>query len=78
MIKNTEWGAFTYLSQSKYGKYGNINYSGTNKEVAINNCSSYITGIGGDTVSASSSSTTCTTNTYEMEKGQAASTTGTI
>ncbi len=78
MIKNTEWGAFTYLSQSKYGKYGNINYSGTNKEVAINNCSSYITGIGGDTVSASSSSTTCTTNTYEMEKGQAASTTGNI
>ena len=33
MIKNTEWGAFTYLSQSKYGKYGNKNYSGLNKKI---------------------------------------------
>ena len=28
MIKSTEWGAFTYLSQSKYWKYGNTDYSG--------------------------------------------------
>jgi len=78
MVKNTEWGIVAMLSQSKYGKYGNPNYEGANKEVAINNCSSYITGIGGDTVSASSSTTTCTTNTYETELGKAASTTGTI
>ena len=78
MSKNSEWGAVAYLSQSKYGKYGNPNYEGVNKEVAINNCENYITGIGGDTVSDDSSSATCTTNTYETAKGQAASTTGNI
>ena len=78
MIKNTEWGIVAYLSQSKYGKYGNSSYSGTNKEVAINNCSNLITGIGGDSVSTAQSTTTCTTNTYETAKGQAASTTGTV
>ena len=78
MSKNSEWGAVAYLSQSKYGKYGNPNYEGVNKEVAINNCENYITGIGGDTVSDDLSSATCTTNTYETAKGQAASTTGNI
>ena len=80
MSKNSEWGAVAYLSQSKYGKYGNPNYEGVNKQVAINNCSNYkyITGVGGDTVSAVESSTSCTTNTYETSKGQAASTTGNI
>ena len=78
MGKNTEWGIVAMLSQSKYGKYGNPSYSGADKEVAINNCSNYVTGIGGDSVSAGQSSTTCTTNTYETEKGQAASTTGNI
>ncbi len=78
MNKGSEWGAVAYLSQSRYGKYGNSNYNGINKRIFINNCDQYITGIGGDTVSASSSSTTCTTNTYETEKGQAASTTGNI
>ena len=37
MIKNTEWVIVAYLSQSKYGKYGNENYTGADKEVAINN-----------------------------------------
>lgn len=78
MSKNSEWGSVAYLSQSKYGKYGNPNYTGADKEVAINNCSNGITGIGGDTVGAVESSTTCTTNTYETEKGQTASTTGNI
>ena len=78
MSKNNEWGAVAYLSQSKYGKYGNSKYTGADKEIAINNCSNYITGIGGDTVSASESSTTCATNTYETANGQTASTTGTI
>ncbi len=78
MMKNTEWGAVAYLSQSKYGKYGNTTYTGANKEIAINNCSSYITGIGADSVSASSSDDSCITNTYETSKGQTASTTGNI
>jgi len=78
MAKNSEWGAIAYLSQSKYGKYGNSNYSGIEKEIMINNCSNYITGIGADSQNASSSTETCTTNTYETSKGQAASTTGNI
>ena len=47
MMKNTEWGAVAYLSQSEYGKMGNSNYSGTNKEVYINNSSSRYTGRSG-------------------------------
>ena len=70
MMKNREWGAVAYLSQSKYGK--------DKEEVYINNCSNLITGIAGDTASAGSNTTTCTINTYETEKGQKASTTGTI
>ena len=41
MIKNSEWGAVAYLSQSKYGKYGNDSYEGANKEVYQNKSSSY-------------------------------------
>ncbi len=78
MTKNSEWGAVAYLSQSKFGKYGNSNYTSTNKEVAINNCNSHMTGIDGDTVNSPASNTTCTTNTYETKKGQSASTTGNI
>ena len=37
MIKNSEWGAVAYLTHSRYGKYGNGNYEGRNKEVYINN-----------------------------------------
>ena len=47
MMKNSEWGAVVYLTQSKYGKYGNSDYSGANKEVYINNSSSYYTGRSG-------------------------------
>lgn len=39
MMKNTEWGAVAYLSESKYGRNGT--------EITINNSSSYLTG-GGD------------------------------
>ena len=71
MMKNMEWGAVTYLSHSKYG---------INKEITINNCSNYITGIGADEVSASESSTTCTTdkNKYNGTSGVNASTTGNV
>ena len=37
MMKNMEWGAVAYLSHSKYGKYGNENYVGENKQLYINN-----------------------------------------
>ena len=76
MMKNTEWGAVTYLYHSKYGRCT----SGKCEELTINNCSDYITGIGADTVSASSSSTTCTTdkNKYNGVSGVKASTTGNL
>ena len=42
MMKNSEWGAVAYLSQSRYGKYENSNYEGANKRIY---CSGqYITG----------------------------------
>ena len=44
MIKNIEWGAVAYLSHSKYG---------VNKEVYINNSSSYYTGRSGGNVGGS-------------------------
>ena len=73
MMKNTEWGAVTYLYHSKYGRCT----SGTCEKLTINNCNNYITGIGADTVSASDSSTTCTTdkNRYNGASGVKASTT---
>ena len=76
MMKNTEWGAVTYLYHSKYGRCTN----GTCEEITINNCSTFTTGIGADTVSASDSSTTCTTdkNKYNGESGVKASTTGNV
>ena len=76
MITNMEWGAVAYLTNSKYGRCT----SGSCTEVTINNCSSYITGIGADSVSDSKSSTTCTTtaNKYNGTKGVLASTTGNI
>ena len=66
LMKNSEWGAVAYLTQSTYGK---------NSEVWINNNSNYITGQAGDSVSASSSSTT---NAYTTENGVKASTTGNV
>ena len=44
MMKNTEWGAVAYLSQSKYGKMGNQNYNDSNKEIYLNNDGNYYTG----------------------------------
>ncbi len=69
MMKNSEWGAVAYLSHSEYGK---------EDEVYINNCSSYITGIGADSASDSSSATTCNddANKYNGTSGVNASTTG--
>ncbi len=76
MITNMEWGAVAYLTNSKYGRCA----SGSCTEVTINNCSSYITGIGGDSISAYNSSSTCTNsvNKYNGTKGVLASTTGNV
>lgn len=68
LMKNSEWGAVAYLTQSKYGRDG--------QEVTINNSSTYITGNAGSTISASSADGV--TNAYNTEKGVLASTTGTI
>ena len=46
MMKNSEWGAATYLSHSKYG---------INSEIRLNNNSNFITGCGANTANASSS-----------------------
>ena len=76
MMKNNEWGAVAYLTQSNYGRCTN----GVCTEVTTNNCTENITGIGGDGISDGGSSTTCTTaaNKYDGEKGVLASTTGNI
>ncbi len=78
LLKNTEWGAMAYLSQSKYGKYGNKAYTGIYKEIYPNNCINYITGIGGDAPSVNSTTDTCSVNTYDTYEGMGASTTGNI
>lgn len=44
LMKNSEWGAVAYLSQSQYGKYGNSNYSSDNKEIYTNNSRDMYTG----------------------------------
>ena len=76
MLTNFEWGAVAYLTNSKYGRCTN----GSCTEVTINNCNTFVTGIGANTVSASSSSITCTTaaNQYNGTYGKLASTTGNI
>ncbi len=68
LMKNSEWGATAYLTHSQYGRNGN--------EIDINNSSSFITGNGGGSTSASSASGT--TNAYNTENGQKVSTTGNI
>ena len=76
MLTNYEWGAVAYLTNSKYGRCTN----GSCTEVTINNCNTFVTGIGANSVSAGSSSTTCTTaaNKYDGTYGKLASTTGNI
>ena len=72
MLKNNEWGAVTYLTQSIYGRCSS---STSCSEVGINNNSNYKTGYGAPAGSSSSSSTT---NTYNTTRGMNASTTGNI
>jgi hypothetical protein len=69
LIKNSEWGAITYLSKSQYGK--------NTDEVWINNANDYKTGCAANSVSDVSSTTGCL-NIYSTANGLKASTTGTI
>ena len=62
MLKNSEWGAVAYLTESAYGRNGT--------EVTINNSSSYITG--------SAKTTSGTTTDYTSTEGVLASSTGNV
>ena len=68
MLKNSEWGAITYLSYNEQYGQGNINR---------NNNSNYITGIGSDSTNTTAT-TTSTKNNYKTTYGQRASTTGNV
>ena len=59
MMKNSEWGAVAYLSHSKYG---------VNREVYINNSSSYYTGRSGGNVGGSTAINTVYTNQTSTTK----------
>ncbi|MDD4718310.1 MAG: type II secretion system protein [Bacilli bacterium] len=85
MMKNMEWGAVTYLSHSKYGKFGNSIYTGVNKEIYQNKSGSYITGSSNGTPSQSSTNTQQCAYTDIVDRengigacGAGASTTGNI
>ncbi len=76
MSKNSEWGAVAYLSQSRYGKYGNSDYEGVNKEIYQNKSKQYITGSSNGTPSTESTNPQVSYDT--PYSGYGASTTGTI
>ena len=78
MMKNSEWGAVAYLSQSKYGKYGNNDYSDSNKEIYQNKSSTFITGKSNGTPSQSATNTQCSYDDMTNNCGIGASTTGNI
>lgn len=81
MMKNIEWGAVAYLTQSQYGRNGT--------EISVNQCSDYITGAGRGTdtnnpIYNSAYSVNTTTGLPETEQqyngkiGKLSSTTGNI
>lgn len=79
MVKQMEWAATAYLSQSSYGKLGNPTYTdavGLEKKVWLNNSSTYTTGCAGTTVDAAAYAG-CQ-NAYNTTNGIKASTTGNI
>ena len=92
MEKNMEWGAVAYLSQSKYGKYGNTLYEGDYRRIYknnyrefTNNTDYYKTGYSGysETASGTTTNTVLYNNLTDLGNGQGykgagASTTGTV
>ena len=78
VMKNTEWASVAYLSQSKYGKIGNREFSAASKEVYQNKSNQYITGCSYGAPSNANTDYGCQ-YTYNVTKsGTGASTTGTI
>ena len=78
MMKNSEWGVVAYLSQSKYGKLGNTDFSGANKEIYQNKSNLIITGCSYGAPSNGNTDYGCQ-YTYDIDiNGTGASTTGTI
>ena len=61
MLKNSEWGAVAYLTESKYGRNG--------EEVTINDNSNYITADAGISVNPEQSSTGNETGIYDLSGG---------
>ena len=85
-MKNDEWAAVAYLSQSRYGKLGNVNFTGANKEIYQNKSNSFITGCSYGSPSNGNTDYGCQ-YTYDSNirtedgstgRGVGASTTGTI
>ena len=77
LMKNSEWGVVAYLSQSKYGKLGNPDYSGKNKQVYANN-DAQLSAKAGCSQGPSLNYDDCK-YTYDVNlNGTGASTTGTI
>ena len=85
-MRNDEWAVVSYLSQSRYGKLGNVNFSGANKEIYQNKSNTYITGCSYGSPSNGNTDYGCQ---YEYDsnirtedgstgRGVGASTTGTI
>ena len=71
MIKNMEWGAVAYLTNSNYGRCA----EGSCTEVMNNNCSNYITGVGASILASGATVMSCTSNKYTTITGEKASTT---
>jgi len=71
MLKNNEWGAVAYLTQSIYGR---CTSSTSCTEIGINNNLSFVTGYG----APAGSEDIVSNGTYETELGMDASTTGNI
>ena len=67
MIKNMEWGAVAYLTNSNYGRC----FEGSCIEISTNDCNTYVTGMSGNDCSTKS-------NEYNGTIGVLASTTGNI
>ena len=77
-MKNSEWALAAYLSQSKYGKLRNKNYSGANKEIYQNKSNEYITGCSYGAPSNGNTDYGCQYTYEKSPSGTGASTTGTI
>lgn len=78
MIKNSEWSVVSYLSQSKYGKYGNQKYDGVNKEIYQNKSNLFNTGCSYGSPSNDNTDYGCENGYGKITDGIGASTTGTI